>query len=542
VQYNLSTKQTAVVNTQYGRVRGLQRKTLYDEELYYAFEGIPFAKPPLGELRFRAPIPPEPWQDIRDCTYPRSKPIQRHMVMHIVEGSEDCLYLNVYAKQLKSEKPLPVMVWIYGGGFQIGEASRDIYSPDYFMKKDIVLVTLNYRLGPLGFLSLADRDLDVPGNAGIKDQVLALRWVYDNIAHFNGDQTNITLMGVSAGAASVQILMTTEKTRGLFHKAIIMSGSSLCSWANEPNYNWPYRQACLLGYSGSDNQKEIFRFLQAAPAKELASSYALFKQQERRDYILFPFGPVVEPYVTDSCVIHRPHEEMLSEAWGNDLPLIIGGTSFEGLFSYQFILQNATYMLSNFDSLIPREVREAATPAQLKEYVRLLKVSTFEDPTRGRMEFKECLQLLSMKHFWHGIHRTVQARLAYAPTTPTYLYRFDFDSPTFNHYRIMVCGSHERGVSHADDIFYLFYCIPSSKLDKSTPEYRTIEKMIGMWTSFATNDTPNCAEIAPVQWDALDDGDIPKCLNIGRRLQFMDLPEIKQLRLWDSFYDKVKLY
>lgn len=149
-QYRLSTSHTVVVATNYGRVRGLQRKTVYDQELYYAFEGIPYAKPPLGELRFRAPQPPDPWKSVRNCTTYAEKPLQRNMVLGLIEGSEDCLYLNVYAKSLRSEKPLPVMVWIYGGGFQKGEASRDIYSPDYFMKQNVVLVTISYRLGALG--------------------------------------------------------------------------------------------------------------------------------------------------------------------------------------------------------------------------------------------------------------------------------------------------------------------------------------------------------------------------------------------------------
>lgn len=149
-QYRLATSHTVVVETKYGRVRGLQRKTLYDAEPYFAFEGMPYAKPPLGELRFRAPQPPEPWEGVRNCTTYGEKPLQRNMVMGIVEGSEDCLYLNVYTKHLNSDKPLPVMVWIYGGGFQKGEASRDIYSPDYFMKQPVVFVTINYRLGALG--------------------------------------------------------------------------------------------------------------------------------------------------------------------------------------------------------------------------------------------------------------------------------------------------------------------------------------------------------------------------------------------------------
>ncbi|KAH8311021.1 hypothetical protein KR044_003887, partial [Drosophila immigrans] len=541
VQYNLSTKLTTIVPTKYGLVKGLQRKTVYNEELYYAFEGIPYAKPPLGELRFRAPQPPEPWKGIRDCTYIRSKPAQNHFLLHIFEGSEDCLYINVYAKQLKSEKPLPVMIYFYGGGFQIGEATRDYYSPDYFMRKDIVLVTFNYRLGALGFLSLRDRDLDVPGNAGLKDQVLALRWIHENIANFNGDPSNVTVLGISAGAASAQIMMTTEHTRGLFHKAILMSGSSLCEWANEPDYNWPYRLACHNGYLGSNNEKEVFRFLQRTSAKKLCASKILTKE-EKRDYVLFGFGPVIEPYVSDSCVISKPHVESLATAWGNELPVIIGGTSFEGLFSYQAVMHDATHVLSDFESLIPREVREISTPTEIKEHVRQLKLCNFEDATKGQLEFKECLHLLSFKHFWHGIHRTVLARSAYAPTTPTYLYRFDFDSPTYNLYRILQCGRHERGVSHADDVFYLFYTSASFKLDKSSPEYRTIENMIAMWTTFASEGNPNCAQIKSVQWEAIEPNTPPKCLNIGTKLQFINLPESKQLKLWDGFYEKLKLF
>ncbi|XP_033244802.1 uncharacterized protein LOC108153856 [Drosophila miranda] len=539
VQYRLATKQTKVISTRNGQVKGLRRKTLYDEELYYAFEGIPFAQPPLGELRFRAPEPAAPWQGIRDCTYPRAKPMQKHFVLSIVEGSEDCLYLNVYAKKLDTEQPLPVLVWIYGGGFQIGEASRDFYSPDYFMKQDVILVTFNYRVGALGFLSLADRDLDVPGNAGLKDQVLALRWVRENISQFNGDANNITLMGESAGAASTHMMMTTEQTRGLFHKAIMQSGSMYSEWASEPRGNWAYRLACSIGYSGSENEKEVFRYLQRASASDLATHcIALITQEEKRNYVLFAFTPVVEPYVTSACVMPKPHREMVADAWGNDIPLIIGANSFEGLFSYQSTMQDADHMLSAFEALIPREVRDQVTPAELKDLIREFKISNFDDATRGRMEFNECLHLLSIKHFWHGIHRTVLSRLALAPTTPTYLYRFDFDSPHFNHFRTVMCGRHVRGVSHGDDVSYLFYLLLATKLDKSSMEYRTIERMIGMWTAFAANDNPSCPQISPVMWDALDTNGPQMCLNIGHNLEFFELPETKQLRMWDRLYDK----
>ncbi|KAH8250010.1 hypothetical protein KR026_003608, partial [Drosophila bipectinata] len=539
VQYRLGTKQTKVVCTRDGQLRGVRRRTLYDEDLYYSFEGIPFAQPPVGELRFRAPQLPRPWTGVRDCTYPRAKPMQKHFVLSIVEGSEDCLYLNVYSKRLKSDKPLPVIVWIYGGGFQFGEASRDMYSPDYFMKQDVVVVTFNYRVGVLGFLSLLDRDLDVPGNAGLKDQVMALRWISQNISQFNGDPQNITLMGESAGAASVHAMMITEQTRGLFHKAIMQSGSMYSEWANEPRGLWAFRLASLLGYDGSENEKEVFRFLQKASASDMASqSVALISKEEQRNYVLFPFTPVVEPYLTNDCVFPRSYREMLPAAWGNDLPLILGANSFEGLFSYQAILHDEEHMLSAFEALIPPEIRERRSQAEIKDLMRQFKKDNFDDATRGRMEFNECLQILSIKHFWHGIHRTVLGRHRYAPTTPTFLYRFDMDSPHFNHFRQLLCGKHVRGVCHADDVSYLFYHILASKIDKSSIEYQTIERMVGMWVSFARNDNPNCPKIAPITWDALEAEGPQRCLNIGKTLHFIDLPESKQIRFWDRLYDK----
>ncbi|KAH8281095.1 hypothetical protein KR054_010647, partial [Drosophila jambulina] len=537
IQSRLATNQKVVACTRDGSVQGLVRKTLYDEELYYSFEGIPFAQPPVGELRFRAPQPAQPWVGVRDGTYPRSKPMQRNIVRGVVEGSEDCLYLNVYSKQLKSDKPLPVLVWIYGGGFTIGEANRDFYSPDYFMKQDVVLVTFNYRVGPFGFLSLSDKSLDVPGNAGLKDQVMALRWVNRNISQFNGDPNNITLMGESAGAASVHAMMTTEQTRGLFHKAIMQSGSMHCEWANEPRGRWAYRLARLIGYTGGENEKEVFEFLQQEPASSITrKSVELISLEERRVHVLFPFTPVVEPYETSDCVLPRAFVEMLPTAWGNELPLILGGNSFEGLFAYQSTLNDQDHMLTAFEALIPREIREKRSPAQLNELLLRFKVDNFEDATRGRMAFDECLRTHSFKFFWHGMHRTILARQQYATGAPTFLYRFDVDSPHFNHSRLLMCGKQMRGVCHADDLSYLFFHVLATKLEKSTLEYQTIERMVGMWVAFARNSNPNCPEISPATWNALDGTETQMCLNIGSQVEFMELPESKRNRYWDRFY------
>ncbi|XP_060657746.1 esterase B1 isoform X1 [Drosophila nasuta] len=544
-QYRLSTGRTKVLETKCGKVKGMERKTFYDGESYYSFEGIPYAKPPIGELRFRAPQPAEPWQGVKDCTHTRSQPLQRNAILNTVEGSEDCLYINVYAKQLESPQPLPVMVWIFGGGFQIGGATRDIYGPDYFMKHNVLLVTFNYRLGALGFLSLRDPELQVPGNAGLKDQVLALRWVRDHIASFNGDVNNITLMGESAGAASANILMHTEQTRGLFHRAIVQSGSALCEWATQPNRNAPQRLAKRLGYKNSekDNDADLLQFLRTASGHQLAQHCnEIVSQEEHRNYEIIAFGPVVEPYVAEDCVVPRPQLELLASAWGNELPLIIGGTSFEGLFSYQSTLQDKEYMLSAFEPLLPQPVRDTIDAKEMEEQLERLKLAYFEDVKRDRMELFECLRVLSVKNFWHGIHRTLLARAAYAPSTPTYLYRFDMDSQHFNHYRMLKCGRQVRGVCHADDLSYMFYMLLSSKLDKSTPEYQTIERLIGMWTAFATNGNPNCQHTESAQWEPLRPGGSELCLNISEQLEFKLLPESKEFVVWDSFYTRESLY
>ncbi|XP_030558837.1 esterase B1-like [Drosophila novamexicana] len=543
-QYRLATSHTVIVTTKFGRVRGLQRKTIYDEELYYAFEGIPYAKPPLGELRFRAPQLPEPWEGVRNCTTYGEKPLQRNMVLGLIEGSEDCLYLNVYVKQMQSEKPLPVMVWIYGGGFQKGEASRDIYSPDYFMKQPVVFVTISYRLGALGFLSLKDPKLNVPGNAGLKDQVLALRWISQNIAHFNGDPNNITLMGESAGAASAHIMMTTEQSRGLFHKAILQSGCALSAWADTPDRNWAYRLARHMGYKGSETEADVLRYLSKASARQIASSdQEIVTQDEMRSFYLFAFGPVVEPYESPHCVVPKPHKEMLASAWGNSIPLIVGGNSFEGLFSYQLV-RNDPWVMTHFDNIIPREVSESSTPEQLEQLVRRLKQVYFGDEQRERMELFEALYIFSHRQIWHDLHRMVMARLTYASATPTYLYRFDFDSPHFNQFRWLVCGDRVRGVSHGDELSYLFYNVLATKLNKSSQEYRTIKRMVGMWTAFAASSDPNCRATALAKWTPVQqtpDG-AHNCYNISEEMEMMALPEATTLAVWDTFYDKEALY
>lgn len=198
---------------------------------FNAFLGIPFATPPIGELRFRPPVRNEPWNGILNCT------VFGPMCMQSGAGalaSEDCLQLNVFTKNLPFNETVelkPVIVYIHGGGFEGGTAIY--HGPEYLMDRDIILVTIQYRLGAFGFMAVGRAD--VTGNQGLKDQTLALRWVQANIHHFGGDPDRVTISGLSAGSFSVTAHMISPMSQGLFHNVIGLSGSIASQIRPEPN-------------------------------------------------------------------------------------------------------------------------------------------------------------------------------------------------------------------------------------------------------------------------------------------------------------------
>jgi len=209
------------VETAHGRVRGVSGGGVR------AWKGIPYARAPVGRLRFRPPEPPEGWSGVRDASSFGPSAMQRTRSPEMTV-SEDCLYLNIWAPPEDGRKK-PVMVWIHGGGFATGSgASPATHGASFAREGDVVLVTINYRLGPFGFLHLAGAaggEYADSANLGLQDQVAALRWVRENIAAFGGDPDRVTIFGESAGGRSVGLLLTMPSARGLFHQAIIQSGS-----------------------------------------------------------------------------------------------------------------------------------------------------------------------------------------------------------------------------------------------------------------------------------------------------------------------------
>jgi para-nitrobenzyl esterase len=217
---------STVVKLDSGRVRG----SVSGEVL--AFKGIPFAAPPVGALRWRPPQAPAAWSGVREATAYGADcmqvPFPGDAAPLGVPPAEDCLYVNVWTPARRAAHPLPVMVWIYGGGFVNGGSSPAVYDGSAFARDGVVLVSFNYRLGSFGFFAhpalSAEQPHELLGNYALMDQIAALKWVRRNIAAFGGDAANVTIFGESAGGMSVHILMTTPLAAGLFHKAVVESG------------------------------------------------------------------------------------------------------------------------------------------------------------------------------------------------------------------------------------------------------------------------------------------------------------------------------
>lgn len=302
----LLAQETALVSTSSGRMTGK------DLGGVRAWLGIPYAAPPVGELRWKPPQPPRPWSGVRamkDYGPPCMQPPREGLTL---EPSEDCLTLNVWAPEGTGKHP--VMVWIHGGAFRQGSGSLPAYSGTSLARKGVVVVTINYRLGDFGFFAHPELTKEAggaaTGNYGLMDQIAALEWVRQNIAAFGGDPGNVTIFGESAGAASVIVLMASPKARGLFQRAIAESGGLGTG-----------RRVKDLEQLGVERAKEWgaadLKALRALPAKEILA--------KPRPVSLGAYGPVV-----DGVYLPAPPAQVFEEGRQAPVPFLIGANSYEG--------------------------------------------------------------------------------------------------------------------------------------------------------------------------------------------------------------------
>lgn len=294
-----------------------------------SWKGIPFAKPPVGDLRWRAPQPAQPWGGVRDASTFASDctqlPFGSEAFNMRTETSEDCLYLNIWRPE-GDEKDLPVLVWIYGGGWVIGGTSAPVYEGANLAKKGLVVVSLNYRLGHFGFFAhprLTEENADNGQffNYGTLDQIAALEWINENISRFGGDSNNITVMGESAGGVSIHALITSPMNDGLFHKAIIMSGADggdLGTGTLDDAEDLGVNLALRMGVSPDDPR--ALEKLRATPATELIDGLTFLTPP--RTPLTFNGGGPIE----DGKIVAEFGESYSSGKY-QKIPLMIGATA-----------------------------------------------------------------------------------------------------------------------------------------------------------------------------------------------------------------------
>lgn len=456
------------------------------------FKGLPFAAPPVGDLRWRAPKQPAPWSGVRKADKFSASCVQRQAR----DTSEDCLYLNIYTAAKTSNDRRPVMVWIHGGALTSGAGS--IYDGEALAKKGVVVVTVNYRLGVFGFLAhpelTKESDRNASGNYGLLDQIAALEWVQKNIAAFGGDAKRVTIFGESAGSWSVNYLMATPLARGLFQRAIGESGAEFA----------PAR-------SLADAEKAGVAFAASAGAQSIAalrSSSADDLQKVRA----FQTAANVDGWLLPEDV-----ETIFAKGKQSDVPVLIGSNNDEGT-----MFTPATVNAASF-----REMAEKRYGGDAQEFLKLYPFSSDQEAWAA--------QAASMRDYTFGWEMRTWARMqTKTGKSKVYLYYFSRVPP----------GKHRAaGAYHGSEIAYVFdnlrvapFATTSSA--PATPwedaDRKLAEAMSSYWVNFATKGDPNGGGLT--KWPAYRAKD-DQAMGFGDDIKVEPLPHKAALDFLDRYFE-----
>ncbi|XP_020840862.1 liver carboxylesterase 1-like [Phascolarctos cinereus] len=484
-----------VVDTEYGKVQGKEVRLQGFDIPVRVFLGVPFAKPPLGPLRFHPPQPPEPWEYVKNTTtYPPLCPQDIVVSKKLsslfsirnetfsMTSSEDCLYLNIYSpSDLAMKTKLPVMVWIHGGGLMMGEASTyDGLALSAF--ENVVVVSIQYRLGILGFFSTGDEH--ARGNWGFLDQVAALHWVQKNIGNFGGDPSLVTIFGESAGGFSVSALMLSPLTKNLFHRAISQSGVLFMESLFSSNIKPAAEKIATFAGCKTTTSAVMVHCMRQKTEKEILNT----TQNMDLFHLDFLGDPTEKflflPAVVDGVFFPRSPKELLAEKQFKHIPYIMGITNHEfgwflpNILGYPISEEGleqakATELLWHSYPLL--KIPKVLTPMITEEYL-----GGTSDPVKKKSLFLEMLGDLT---FW--IPTVILGRLNRDSGEPTYLYEFQHRSSVWGDLKPATVKA-----DHADDIFSVF---GSPFLRNGSPkEEKQLSRMVmKYWANFARNGNPN---------------------------------------------------
>jgi para-nitrobenzyl esterase len=469
------------------------------------FKGIPYATPPVGDLRWRAPKPAPKWNGVRKAEQFGRTCMQGGATSTPGSHSEDCLYLNVYTAAKSDRARLPVMVWIHGGGLRTGAGSD--YDGEELARKGVVVVTINYRLGVFGFFAhpelTKESDRNASGNYGLQDQIAALEWVQKNIAAFGGDAKRVTIFGESAGSWSVSYLMASPLAKGLFQRAIGESGAEFD----------PARKL-------TDAEQLGAQFGQSVGANSLAALRAKSADELQK-------GDGFSGANVDGWLLPEEAYAIFAKGKQSDVPLLIGSNSDEG----SMLTRNNQATLASFREYVQRRYGPD-TEAFLKVY-----------PFHSDAE-AQAVQSASMRDGTFGWEMRTWARMqTKTGKSKVFLYYFSRVPPGPD--------AASRGAFHTAEIAYVFNNI-NGKSGYVEPFFRTTDTtqrpwqdvdrkladaMSSYWVTFATTGDPNRKDLP--KWPAYRTGD-DLVMGLGDQVAVEPIPHKDALDFMDAFFDRMR--
>ncbi len=487
-------QQPAPVKVQDGLLQGKYEKGLT------VYLGIPFAAPPVGNLRWRPPQPAAKWKGVRQADKFGPSPVQGSKIGPGM--SEDCLYLNVWTPAKSAGDRIPVFVWIYGGGFNFGSTSDPNYNGANLAEKGVVLVSIAYRVGQLGFLALpglsAESPHHVSGNYGLLDMIAGLKWVKKNIAAFGGDPKKVTIFGESAGGIAVSMLCASPLAKGLFEGAISESGGN---FGPPRKTTYPGENMKLL----ADAEKDGEAYMKKAGVSSLAELRKIPADKLPPSV----FGQGMAWPVIDGWVIPGDQYKLYEEGKFNDTPILVGYNSDEGA------------------SFSPPKTTKAYIESVEKRYGTFAEKLLKAYPAGSDKVAKTARDLTRDAAF--GWHTWSWARLeSKIGKSKVYYYYFDQhpeypkDSPRYGY-----------GSPHGQEVAYVFEHLKASDPRVTKSDLEISNDMATYWTNFAKYGDPNGKSVP--EWKPFSDSD-PAVMYFSGKPHMGSVPSLKSLKVLDAYF------